>query len=135
MPKERGCIRPTMNDFLETRTIQSSNNHYVKSNGFFIFWSNLWNIQHSQFSSWHSALPDNNHDKIKFVNDIFYSEEPLYIPQGPARLHVLQARHDFLRAGYFGFNKMLEFITSDFGGLKCRRSIRNLLFLAIYTLD
>jgi hypothetical protein len=46
---------------------------------------------------------DNNHEKFKF-------EECLYIPKGPARLQVLQARHDFPAARHFGFNKTLEFI-------------------------
>jgi hypothetical protein len=38
---------------------------------------------------------DNNCEKFKFVDDLLYFEERLYIPEGPARLRVLQAYHDF----------------------------------------
>ena len=53
---------------------------------------------------------DNNHEKFKFVDDLLFFEERLYILEGPARLQVLQARLDFPTTGHFGFNKTLEFI-------------------------
>jgi hypothetical protein len=57
---------------------------------------------------------DNNCEKFKLVDDLLYFEECLYIPEGPARLRVLQVHHDFSAAGYFGFNKTLELISRDF---------------------
>jgi hypothetical protein len=57
---------------------------------------------------------DNNHKKFKLVDDFLYFEERLYILEGPVHLRVLQARHDFLAVGYFGFNKTLELISRDF---------------------
>jgi hypothetical protein len=57
---------------------------------------------------------DNNCEKFKFVDDLLYFEEHLYIPKGPTRLRVLQACHDFPTTGHFGFNKTLEFISRDF---------------------
>jgi hypothetical protein len=57
---------------------------------------------------------DNNREKFKFVDDLLYFEDRLYILEGPARLQVLQTRHDFLAAGHFGFNKTLELIFKDF---------------------
>jgi hypothetical protein len=53
---------------------------------------------------------DNNREKFKFVDDLFYFEERLYILKGPARLQLLQTRHDFSTVGHFGFNKTLELI-------------------------
>jgi hypothetical protein len=58
--------------------------------------------------------PCNNREKLQFIDDLFYFEERLYIPEGHVRLGVLQARHDFPAAGHFGFNKMLELIYLDF---------------------
>jgi hypothetical protein len=55
---------------------------------------------------------DNNREKFKFVNDLLYFKECLYIPKGPACLQVLQARHDFPAARHFGFK--LELISRDF---------------------
>ncbi len=52
--------------------------------------------------------------KFKFEDNLLYFEERLYIPEGPLRLRVLQARHDFPAAGHFGFNKTLELISRDF---------------------
>jgi hypothetical protein len=57
---------------------------------------------------------NNNHEQLKFVDDLFYFEERLYILEGPTRLRVLQARHDFSTVGHFGFNKTLELISQDF---------------------
>ena len=57
---------------------------------------------------------DNNHEKLKFVDDLLYFEEHLYIPEGPPCFWVLQACHDLLAIGHFGFNKILELISWDF---------------------
>jgi hypothetical protein len=57
---------------------------------------------------------ENNREKIKFMDDLLYFEECLYIPEGSTRLWVLQAQHDFPTIGHFGFNKTLEFISRDF---------------------
>jgi hypothetical protein len=57
---------------------------------------------------------DNNCKKFKFVDDLLYFEERLYIPEGPARLRVLQARHNFPATGHFRFNKTFELISQDF---------------------
>jgi hypothetical protein len=57
---------------------------------------------------------NNNCEKFKFVDDLLYFEECLYIPEGLACLRVLQARHDFPAVGHFGFNKTLELISRDF---------------------
>jgi hypothetical protein len=56
---------------------------------------------------------DNNRKKFKFVDDLLYFEERLFIPEGPARLRVLQAHNDFPTVGHFGFNKTLELISRD----------------------
>jgi hypothetical protein len=48
-----------------------------------------------------------NDDKFKVEGDLLYFEERLYIPQGPARLRVLQSHHDFPTAEHFGFNNTL----------------------------
>jgi len=58
--------------------------------------------------------PATDRDNFKFVNDLLYFEERLYIPEGSTRLRILQARHDFPAAGHFGFNKTLELISRDF---------------------
>ncbi|GGS30672.1 hypothetical protein GCM10010252_78350 [Streptomyces aureoverticillatus] len=55
-----------------------------------------------------------DNDKFKVEGDFLYFEERLYIPKGPTRFRVLQFRYDFSAAGYFGFNKILEFIFRDF---------------------
>ena len=57
-----------------------------------------------------------SHDssKLEFKNNLFYFEGCLYVPEGKARLSVLQARHDFPAAGHFGYNKTLELISRDF---------------------
>jgi len=57
-----------------------------------------------------------SHDtsKFEFKNNLLYFEGRLYIPEGEARLRVLQASHDFLAAGHFGYNKTLELISRDF---------------------
>jgi hypothetical protein len=57
---------------------------------------------------------DNNCKKFKFVDNLLYFEERLYILEAPTRLQVLQARHDFPVVGHFGFNKTLELISRDF---------------------
>ena len=49
-----------------------------------------------------------NDDKFEVEGDLLYFEERLYIPKEPARLRVLQSRHDFPGAGHFRFNKTLE---------------------------
>jgi hypothetical protein len=72
---------------------------------------------------------DNNHEKLKFVDDLLYSEERLYIPEGPARLRVLQARHDFPNAGHFGFNKTWNSFLEIFGSPKYGRLSKNLCYL------
>jgi hypothetical protein len=54
---------------------------------------------------------DNNCEKFKFVDNLLYFEEQLYILKRSTRLQDLQAYHDFPAAGHFGFNKMLEFIS------------------------
>jgi hypothetical protein len=46
---------------------------------------------------------NNNHEKFKLVDDRLYFEKRLYIPNRPACLWVLQARHDFPTVGHFGF--------------------------------
>ena len=46
--------------------------------------------------------------------DVLYFEGQLYIPKGPARLRVLQSRHNFPAARHFGYNKTLELISRDF---------------------
>jgi hypothetical protein len=60
---------------------------------------------------------NNNYEKFKFVDNLLYFEERLYIPKGPpglACLRVLQACHDFPAAVHFRFNKTLELISRDF---------------------
>jgi hypothetical protein len=57
---------------------------------------------------------NNNREKFKMVDDLLYFEERLYIPEGHARLRVLQTHHDFPATGHFGFNKILELISRDF---------------------
>jgi hypothetical protein len=51
---------------------------------------------------------NNNREKFKFVDDLLYFEECLYILEGPTQLQVLQTYHDFPTIGHFGFNKTLE---------------------------
>jgi hypothetical protein len=48
---------------------------------------------------------NNNREKFKFVNNLLYFEECLYILEGSTHLRVLQARHDFPTIGHFEFNK------------------------------
>jgi hypothetical protein len=67
---------------------------------------------------------DNNREKFKFVDDVLYFEEHLYKPEGPTRLRVLQARHDFPVAGHFGFNKTLELISQDFWWLQMWKAVK-----------
>jgi len=55
-----------------------------------------------------SHYDDNNY---KMMDNLLYFEESLYIPEGPLRLQILQARHDFPSAGHFGFNKTLELLS------------------------
>lgn len=44
---------------------------------------------------------NNNREKFKFVNDILYFEECLYIQEGPTHLYVLQAHYDFPTTKFF----------------------------------
>jgi hypothetical protein len=67
---------------------------------------------------------NNNREKFKFVDDVLYFEEHLYKPEGPTRLRVLQARHDFPVAGHFGFNKTLELISQDFWWLQMWKAVK-----------
>lgn len=65
-----------------------------------------------------------NDDKFKVEEGLLYFEERLYIPGGPTRLRVLQARHDFPAAGHFGFNKTLELISRDFWWPKMWKDVK-----------
>ena len=54
---------------------------------------------------------DNLQDDIgrfQFKDGLLYYEGLLYIPKGPTRFQILEARHDFPAAGHFGFNKTIE---------------------------
>jgi len=64
-------------------------------------------------------------DNFKMLDNLLYFEERLYIPDGPLRLQILQARHDFPAAGHFGFNKTLELILRDFWWLQMWKAVKN----------
>lgn len=49
-----------------------------------------------------------------FKDGLLYYKGLLYVPEGPLRLQVLQARHDLPAAGHFGFNKTMELLSRDF---------------------
>jgi len=55
-----------------------------------------------------------DHNKFKFINNILYFEECLYIPIGSLYLKVFQTCHDFWAAKNLRFNKILKFISQDF---------------------
>jgi len=56
-------------------------------------------------------------DKFKFVNDLLYFQERLYIPKDSLCLKVLEAHYDFLTIVHFGFHKTLELISRNFSWL------------------
>lgn len=68
-----------------------------------------------------------SHDssKFEFKNNLLYFEGRLYVPEGKARLRVLQARHDFPAAGHFGYNKTLELISRDFWWPQMWKSVKD----------
>ena len=53
-------------------------------------------------------------EDFEFQDGLLYYKRLLYLPQGPLPLKILQARHDFLAAGYFGFNKTIELVARDY---------------------
>jgi hypothetical protein len=70
----------------------------------------------------HLSAPDSLTDKgarsdyelFEFKDGLLYREGLLYVPEGPARLKVLQARHDTPAAGHFGTNKTIELVSRDY---------------------
>jgi hypothetical protein len=53
-------------------------------------------------------------DEFEFKDGLLYFNGLLYIPPRPTRLKIIQMRHDFPVARYFGFNKTMELISRDF---------------------
>lgn len=72
-------------------------------------------------------LNNNSEDcnKFKFEDKLLYFEKCLYIPNGPPRLHVLQACHDLLAVGHFEFYKTLELIFCDFRWLQMWKTTKD----------
>jgi hypothetical protein len=53
-------------------------------------------------------------NNFQFKNGLLYYKDLLYVPSGPLRLQVLQARHYLPSVSHFGFNKTMELISRDF---------------------
>jgi hypothetical protein len=49
-----------------------------------------------------------DHVKFEFQDGLLYCDGFLYVHDGLAQLQFLQARHDALVVGHFGFNKTME---------------------------
>ncbi len=56
----------------------------------------------------------NEFNKFEFHDGLLYHDELLYILESPVRLQVLQARHDTLVVGHFGFNKTMELMFHNY---------------------
>jgi hypothetical protein len=67
-----------------------------------------------QLNDYKSFDPENHLNNFQFKNGLLYYKDLLYVPSGPLRLQVLQARHDLPLVSHFGFNKTMELISCDF---------------------
>jgi hypothetical protein len=77
---------------------------------------------------------DKNREKFKFVDDLFYFEELLYILEGPVCLWVLQGYKlvmIFQLLNIFGSTNHWNSFLENFGGPKYGRPSKNLCYLVI----
>jgi len=58
--------------------------------------------------------PHHDNNTYKLMDNLLYFEECFYVLEGPLRLQVFQAQHDFFATKHLGFNKTLEFVSRDF---------------------
>lgn len=72
--------------------------------------------------------PSKNQKQFKFVNDLLYFEEGLYVLEELVRFCVLQAQHNFLATRHFGFYKKLEFISWDFRCCQMAKALKEFVF-------
>ena len=67
---------------------------------------------------------DDTDPRFQFRDRLLYYEGLLYVLEGSCQLRVLQSQHDFLSAGYFGFNKTMELISKDFWWPQMWKSVK-----------
>jgi len=58
--------------------------------------------------------PHCGNNNFKFMDNLLYFKECLYILEGPLHLQFFQVQNDFLAIGRFVFNKTLELVSQDF---------------------
>lgn len=86
----------------------------------------LHHLQSSQQSSVSSPLRS-DYDRFQVRDGLLFRDQLLYVPEGVARLAVLQNCHDSPVAGHFGIHKTVELVMRSYWWPQLRQDVKNFI--------